>query len=118
MTEELEKRRTSKAVSHFQASLLNERMDGGGKLNLNLLYKRIPPHERAYLFEHSESLIQLLEKTIEPDQSPRQQTSQTGRPSANSKIGDREKAGELVEIAQNQKDGRPSAPSLFFRSPT
>jgi hypothetical protein len=77
MIEELEKRRTGKAASHFQASLLNEHMNEGGKLNLNLLYKRLPPHERAYLFERSESLKQSLEKTIEPNQ--RQQISQPGR---------------------------------------
>jgi len=64
MVEELENRGTGKAVSHFQASLLNERMNGGSKLNLNLLYKRIPPHERAYLFERCESHKQSLEKTL------------------------------------------------------
>jgi hypothetical protein len=79
MIEELEKRRTGKAVSHFQASMLNDHMNEDGRLNLNLLYKRIPPHERAYLFERSESLKQSLEKTIEPDHQPRQQTCQTTR---------------------------------------
>jgi hypothetical protein len=79
MIEELEKRRTGKAVSHFQASLLNDHMNEDGRLNLNLLYKRIPPHERAYLFERSESLKQSLEKTIEPDRQTRQQESLTSR---------------------------------------
>src|SRR5262249_537289 len=77
--EELETRGTAKAVSHFQASLLNERMNEGGKLNLNLLYKRIPPHERTYLFEHCESRKQSLEKTLERNHHLRQHASQNGR---------------------------------------
>jgi hypothetical protein len=50
-----------------------------GKLNLNLLYKRIPPHERAYLFERCESRKQSLEKTLEPNYQLHQRESQNGR---------------------------------------
>jgi hypothetical protein len=65
MVEELETRKTAKAISHFQASLLNERMNNEGKLNLNTLYNRIPPHERAYLYELSEGRKQSVLKTRE-----------------------------------------------------
>jgi len=51
---ELETRRTVKAISHFQASLLNEQMNLSGRIDLNARYRRIPPHERTYLFELTE----------------------------------------------------------------
>jgi hypothetical protein len=79
MIEDLENRGTVKAVSHFQATMLNENMNEGSKLNLNLLYKRIPPHERAYLFERCESRKQSLERTLEPNHQPHQNTAQIGR---------------------------------------
>lgn len=51
MLQELETRMTARAIAHFQASLLNEKVDTEGKANLHLLNQRIPPHERTYLYE-------------------------------------------------------------------
>jgi hypothetical protein len=38
-------------VAHFQAGVLNEKMNNTGRVNLYQLHQQIPPHERAYLFE-------------------------------------------------------------------
>lgn len=54
MLQELDSRRTARAVAHFQASVLNERIREAGKVNLFRLSQQIAPHERAYLFELSE----------------------------------------------------------------
>jgi len=51
MLRELETRRTAKAVAHFQAGVLNEKMNNAGRVNLYRLHQQVPPHERAYLFE-------------------------------------------------------------------
>lgn len=51
MLRELETRKTTKAVAHFQAGVLNEKMNNEGRVNLYQLQQQIPPHERAYLFE-------------------------------------------------------------------
>jgi hypothetical protein len=58
MLQELETRKTAKAVAHFQAGILNEKMTHTGQVNLHLLSQRIPPHERSYLFEISEEHLQ------------------------------------------------------------
>jgi hypothetical protein len=76
---ELESRRTTKAIAHFQASLLNDQMNGDGKLNLHQLYSRIPPHERTYLFEITESRKQSFQKTQGPSQQKQERLSQPGR---------------------------------------
>jgi hypothetical protein len=60
-------RKTAKAISHFQASLLNDQMDQRGRTDLNNLYNRIPPHERTYLFELTERRKQTLLKSQEHD---------------------------------------------------
>ena len=54
MLQELETRKTAKAIAHFQASIINEKMNSEGKVNLHLLSQRIAPHERTYLYEFSE----------------------------------------------------------------
>ncbi len=54
MLQELETRRTARAVAHFQASIINEKMNKEGSVNLSLLSQRIPPHERTFLYEMSE----------------------------------------------------------------
>lgn len=54
MLQELETRKTTKAIAHFQASIINEKMNSEGKVNLHLLSQRIAPHERTYLYEFSE----------------------------------------------------------------
>lgn len=76
---ELESRRTTKAIAHFQASLLNEQMNGTGKVNLHQLYSRIPPHERAYLFEITESRKPSFQKTQGLSQQKQERLLQPGR---------------------------------------
>lgn len=51
MLRELQTRKTAKALAHFQAGVLNEKMNNAGRVNLYQLHQQIPPHERAYLFE-------------------------------------------------------------------
>jgi hypothetical protein len=79
LIDELEKRRTVRAVSHFQASLLNERLNQDGKLNLNRLYNRIPPHERAYLFERCENRKRNFETTPDRSHQPYPRASPNSR---------------------------------------
>lgn len=64
---ELETRRTVKAISHFQASVLNEQMNQSGRIDLHTLYRRIPPHERIYLFELTEGRKRVLLNARERD---------------------------------------------------
>ncbi|MGE0129301.1 MAG: hypothetical protein AB7U82_14590 [Blastocatellales bacterium] len=54
MLKELETRTTAKAIAHFQASIINEKMNSEGSVNLHLLNQRIAPHERTFLYELSE----------------------------------------------------------------
>jgi hypothetical protein len=80
MIDQLDKRRTVKAISHFQASLLNEQMNNEGRLNLYLLHNRIPPHERAYLFESTENRKQALSKPHERNHQEKTLVQSLGRP--------------------------------------
>ncbi len=61
LLDELVTRRTVKAVSHFQASLLNEQVAQPNRLNLYQLEQRLPPYERAYLFELTQQRKQELQ---------------------------------------------------------
>lgn len=70
MLSELDSRRTSQAVRHYQASLLNEEMQNPGKLNLKQMYDRLPPHERTYLIERIEERKQAVAR---PQTPPREQ---------------------------------------------
>ena len=54
MLQELETRMTARAIAHFQAGILNEKMNREGRGDLFLLNQRIPPHERTFLYELSE----------------------------------------------------------------
>jgi hypothetical protein len=76
---ELESRRTTKAIAHFQASLLNKQMNQAGRLNLHQLYNRIPPHERTYLFEITESRKQSFQKTQGSNQQKQEHLLQPKR---------------------------------------
>ncbi len=67
MLQELETRKTARAVAHFQASLINEKMDNAGRVNLYQLNQRIPPHERAYLFELCKERKKGLQRTPQND---------------------------------------------------
>lgn len=49
MLTELDTRHTVPAVRHYQAALLNEKMENPGKLDLRQMYARLPPPERTYL---------------------------------------------------------------------
>lgn len=62
LLEELATRRTVKAVSHFQASLLNEQMKQPSRVNLYQLNQQIPPHERTFLYEMSEQRKQSFQR--------------------------------------------------------
>ncbi len=62
LIDELEARKTVRAIGHFQASLFHEQMKTEGGKNLNLLYTRIAPHERTYLYQQSEGRKQSLLK--------------------------------------------------------
>ncbi len=55
MLTELDTRQSLPALKHYQASLLNEKMDNPGNLDLQPLYERLPPHERTYLLERIEA---------------------------------------------------------------
>ena len=61
LLDELATRRTVKAVNHFQASLINEQVAQPNRLNLYLLEQRLPPYERAYLFEQTQQRKQELQ---------------------------------------------------------
>lgn len=65
MMEELETRQSLPALKHYQASLLNEKMENPGKMDLRQLHARLPPHERTYLIEHIEQRKQLLTRNPE-----------------------------------------------------
>lgn len=70
MLSELDSRRTTQAVRHYQASILNEEMQNPGKLNLKQMYDRLPPHERTYLIERIEERKQAVAR---PQTPPREQ---------------------------------------------
>ena len=62
LLDELATRHTAKAVSHFQASLLNEQMRQASRVNLHQLNQQIPPHERSYLYEVTEQRKQTFQR--------------------------------------------------------
>ena len=59
---ELAMRQTTKAINHFQASLLNEQMKQPGRVNLYHLNQQVPPHESTYLYEVTERRKQTLQR--------------------------------------------------------
>ena len=65
MMDELETRATLPAIRHYQATLLNEKMENPGKMDLRQLHARLPPHERTYLIERIEQRKQLLTRNPE-----------------------------------------------------
>lgn len=64
LLDELTTRHTTKAVSHFQASLLNEQVKQPSRVNLYQLNHEIPPHERTYLYEVSEQRKQVFQREL------------------------------------------------------
>jgi hypothetical protein len=69
MIAELESRRTLPAIRHYQASLLNEKMDNPGKLDLRRMNATLPPHERTYLIERIEERKQSLTRNMSPERA-------------------------------------------------
>jgi hypothetical protein len=69
MIAELESRRTLPAIRHYQASLLNEKMDNPGKLDLYRMYATLAPHERTFLIERIEERKQSLTRNTFPERA-------------------------------------------------
>lgn len=67
MLRELENRHSVKAVAHYQAAILNEKLENPGKLNLRSLHESLAPHERNYLFERVQERKQALARSSAPD---------------------------------------------------
>jgi len=57
---ELETRTSSRAISHYRASILNEEMRNPGKLDLRALYERLPAYERDYLYKTIEERAEAI----------------------------------------------------------
>ncbi|HEX4948690.1 MAG TPA: hypothetical protein VFZ34_18585, partial [Blastocatellia bacterium] len=74
MRMELDTRQSLPALKHYQASLLNETMENPGKLELQPLYERLPPHERTYLLERIEAK---KETFLRPETPPRETIKST-----------------------------------------
>lgn len=73
MLHELESRTSVKAVAHYQASILNERVENPGRLNLRSLHESLAPHERDYLFERIQSRKLTLARVSAPAHSSEEQ---------------------------------------------
>lgn len=70
LLDELATRRTTKAVSHFQASLLNEQMNHASRENLYRFGQSLPPHERTFLYELSEQRKLALSRALLAEREP------------------------------------------------
>jgi hypothetical protein len=68
MLRELESRHSVKAVAHYQAAILNEKLENPGKLNLHSLHESLAPHERNYLFDRMQERKQTLVRSALPGQ--------------------------------------------------
>lgn len=80
MLMELETRQSLPALKHYQASLLNEKMDNPGKLDLPPLYERLPPHERTYLLERIAAKKQSYERPESPLRETKDEAKQLPTP--------------------------------------
>lgn len=85
MLRELEARPSVRAVAHYQATIINERVENPGKLDLRSLHESLAPHERDYLFERVQERKRVLARPNAPERNAgeppeaRAQTSATGR---------------------------------------
>lgn len=85
MLRELDSRASVRAVAHYQATIINERVENPGKLDLRSLHESLAPHERDYLFERVQERKRVLarsntsERNAEEPPDARTQTSATGR---------------------------------------
>jgi hypothetical protein len=78
MLTELDTRQSLPALKHYQASLLNEKMDNPGKLDLQPFYERLPPHERTFLLER---IAAKKEVCVRPETPPRETKDEANRTS-------------------------------------
>ncbi|MEP7342631.1 MAG: hypothetical protein ABI977_33190 [Acidobacteriota bacterium] len=69
MLRELGDRHSVKAVAHYQAAILNEKLDNPGKVDLHSLHESLAPHERNYLFERVQERTQALARSSASDRS-------------------------------------------------
>jgi hypothetical protein len=79
MLTELDTRQSLPALKHYQASLLNEKMDNPGKLDLQPLYEQLPPHERTFLLERIDAKKEVY---VRPETPPRETKDEANRTSA------------------------------------
>lgn len=85
MLRELDSRASVRAVAHYQATIINERVENPGKLDLRSLHESLAPHERNYLFERVQERKRVLARPNTPERNAgeppeaRTQTSATGR---------------------------------------
>jgi hypothetical protein len=79
MLTELDTRQSLPALKHYQASLLNEKMDNPGKLELQPLYEQLLPHERTFLLERIDAK---KEDYVRPETPPRETKDEANRTSA------------------------------------
>jgi hypothetical protein len=68
---ELESRHSVKAVAHYQAAILNEKLENPGKLNLRSLHESLAPPERNHLFDRVQERKQALARSASPGQRVR-----------------------------------------------
>lgn len=85
MLRELEARASVRAIAHYQATIINERVENPGKLDLRSLHESLAPHERDYLFERVQERKRVLARPNTPERNAgetseaRTQASATGR---------------------------------------
>jgi len=85
MLRELDSRASVRAVAHYQATIINERVENPGKLDLRSLHESLAPHERDYLFERVQERKRVLACPNTPERNAgetseaRTQASATGR---------------------------------------
>lgn len=80
MLTELETRQSLPALKHYQASLLNEKMENPGKLDLQSLYERLPPYERTFLLERIDAKKEAYERPETPPRKAKDEAKQSPIP--------------------------------------
>ncbi|MBL8204475.1 MAG: hypothetical protein JNM09_09615, partial [Blastocatellia bacterium] len=108
MLMELDTRQSLPALKHYQASLLNEKMDNPGKLDLQPLYELLPPHERTYLLERIEEKKQSYLR-------PEAQLRETIKPTEKQAIAPIRLQGELPRESQAYREYMASMGAIEHR---
>lgn len=107
MLTELDTRQRLPALKHYQASLLNEKMENPGKLDLQPLYERLPPHERTYLLERIAAKKQPYER---PETPPRETIKDEEKRTTTPRL-----SGELPRESQAYREYMASMGTLEHR---